>query len=110
MATKTYKVLGQAMPTASNLVTLYSPTNAAQAVCSTLSICNQDVGSTKISVAVIPSGQTLTSANYIMKDFPFDGSDSDFVVIGLTLSPGDAVKVLSNNGAVSFSLFGEEIA
>lgn len=109
MATKTYKVLGQLLPSAATLGQLYLTPNAAQAICSTLSICNQDMGATKLAVAIVPSGRTLGPESYILKDFPFDGSDSDFLVLGMTLNSGDQVLVSSTNGAVSFNLFGEEL-
>lgn len=104
-----YKILGQSKPASASNTTLYQvPASALAAVCSTLVICNQGTTCT-YRVAVIPSGDTLSSDNYIIYDSYVNQYDSSFITIGITLSPSDYIVVYSLTGNVSFSLFGSEM-
>jgi hypothetical protein len=106
MAT-TYKVLGQSSPAATTATTLY--TAPTQAVCSTLSVCNRGA-TTTFRVAVRPAGAALSDAHYIVYENSINQYDSVFFTLGITLSATDVVTVYAGTTALSFSLFGSEIA
>jgi hypothetical protein len=107
MAT-TYKVLGQAIPAATTLSTLYTVPAATSAVASTLSICNQGV-STTVRVAVRPAGASIVGQHYIVYDNPINANDSLFLTIGIALATTDVVSVYAGTANVSFNLYGSEI-
>jgi len=110
MAT-TYRVLGQVYPTALTLTTAYTVPSATQTIVSTIAINNQSVGMTMYSITIEPSGTVSTAnLNYIARDAIINGNETQYITVGLTLNTADVVKVLSENGNVSFNLFGSEIA
>jgi hypothetical protein len=108
MAT-TYKVLGQVEPAATTLTTLYTTPAATQAICSTLSICNQGV-STLVRVAVRPAGEAINDKHYVVFDLAINANDTLPLTLGITLSATDVVSVYAGTATVSFNLFGSEIA
>lgn len=106
----TYKVLGQAKPTAATATTLYTvPSGSGNyAVVSTLVIANltQDVSS--VRVAVRPAGATLEDKHYIIYGNGVGPFASQSFTIGITLNQTDVVTVYDSNGKCSFNLFGSE--
>jgi hypothetical protein len=108
MAT-TYKVLGQSNPAATTLTTLYTVPAATQAICSTLSICNQGV-STLVRVAVRPAGEAINNKHYVVFNLAINANDTLPLTLGITLSATDVVSVYAETATVSFNLFGSEIA
>lgn len=104
-----YKVLGQVVPSADTLTSVYTAPASTSAVCSTLSICNQGL-STTFRVAVRPSGATISSQHYVVYDNYINSNDTIFLTLGITLSEGDVVSVQAASANVSFGLFGSEIA
>lgn len=109
MAT-TYKVLGQAAPSANSNTDAYTAPPLTQAILSTIGVCNQGSTQTTFRVAVRPGGAALAAAHYIAFDTPVDGNDSVFLTLGITLAPGDVVTVRAGSASVSFNVFGSEIA
>jgi len=105
----TYKVLGQVIPAASTLTTLYTVPAATQAVGSTLTICNQGV-TTTVRVAVRPAGAAINAKHYIVYDNTVNSNDTMFLTLGIALETTDVVSVLAGTATVSFNLFGSEIA
>ena len=108
MAT-TYKVLGQISPSATTNTDLYTVPGATSAVCSTLAICNRGP-STTIRVAVRPAGAAISNQHYIVYDVGLNQYDTTFLTLGVTLAATDVVTVYAGTSAVSFSIFGSEIA
>lgn len=106
--TTTYKPLGQVIPAATTLTTLYTVPAATSAVCSTLTICNQGV-STTVRVAVRPAGAAIAGQHYLVYDIPVSAASSCFLTLGLTLATTDVVTVYAGTANVSFSLFGSEL-
>ena len=105
-----YKVLGQVVPAASGLTTLYTVPSGTQAVCSTLSVCNLAGFVNTYRIAVRPSGASIISQHYIAYDAQVAGNDSNFLTLGLSLGSGDIVSVFTPyNSGLAFSLFGSEI-
>ena len=106
----TYKVLGQVVPTAATLTTLYTCPSGNSAVISTLSICNlQNNANTTVRVAVRPSAAAISSQHYVAYELPLPAADSIALTMGITLDATDIISVYSTSGSVSFNLFGSEV-
>lgn len=103
-----YKVLGQSIPAATTLTSLYTVPAANSAVCSTLIVCNQGV-TTNFRVAIRPAGAAIASSQYIIYDNYVNQYDTVFLTIGVTLATTDVVSVYAGTANVSFSLYGSEI-
>lgn len=103
-----YKVLAQAIPSATTATTLYTCATANGAVASTLVICNQGV-STTYRIAVRPAGAVLAAVHYIVYDSTISANDSLFLTIGTSLANTDVVTVYAGTATVSFSMFGSEL-
>jgi hypothetical protein len=105
-----YKVLGQANPVTTGVLTsLYTVPAATQAFCSTLSVCNQGAIATLVRVSVQPNGQSIDNKHYIVYDHTVQPNDSLFLTIGIALDEADEVNVQASTTSVSFSLFGSTI-
>jgi hypothetical protein len=107
MAT-TYKVLGQLAGTTATS-SLYTSPALTQTVVSTLVACNQSSANSTYWIAVVPSGDTLSSENWVAFNVPISGSDSTALTLGITLAAGDVIQV-SGLATGSFSLFGSQIS
>lgn len=106
--TSVYKVLGQSLPTATTLTTLYTTPALTQAVCSTIAICNQ--GDTiNFRIAVRPAGEAIAPKHYIVYDSYVNQYDTVFLTIGVTLATTDVISVYAGHALCSFNLFGSEI-
>ena len=109
-STKTYKVLGQAAPAANNPAPLYQVPAGAQAVGSTLNVCNRNPSiPLTYSIAVVPAGNTLNVQHYIAYNKRIDASESKAFTIGWSLNAGDQIIVIPSTPDLSFTLFGCEI-
>ena len=107
MAT-TYKVLGQANPSATTESTLY--TAASAAVVSTLTICNQTSSAATYRIAVRPAADGSTAAkHWIVYGATVAASDTTALTLGLTLASGDVIRVYASSANLSFSAFGSEL-
>ena len=109
MAT-TYKVLGQAKPTAATATTLYTVPSATQAVASTLNISNLTNDITTVRIAVRPAGATLEDKHYLLYNNTIPGYGTAQFTIGMTLGAADVVTIYDTAGKCSFNLFGSEIS
>lgn len=107
MAT-TYKVLGQAISTASTNITLYTVPANTSAIVSTLTICNQGPA-TSIRMGVRPAGVALTPQHYVLYDVTLPANDTLFFTIGMTLAATDVVSISAGTSSVSFNLYGSEL-
>ena len=105
-----YKVLGQAKPTAATDTTLYTvPSGAGNyAVVSTLVISNITGDVSNVRVAVRPAGATVEDKHYIMYGNGINPYQSQSFTIGITLNQTDVISVYDLNGKCSFNLFGSE--
>ena len=103
----TYKVLGQLLPAATTLSTLYTVPISTQSIASTLCVCNQS-STASFRVAIRPAGAALEAKHYIAYDSVVQANDTVFLTLGFTLSSTDVVSVYSSSGTVSFTLFGSE--
>lgn len=105
----TSKVLGQAIPAAATLTTLYTVPGATSAVVSTLKACNQSPSQTTVRVSVAVAGAADTAKQYLYYELPIAGYDSFSATEGWTMATTDVVRAYSTNGLVSFNLFGVEV-
>lgn len=107
--TTAYKVLGQSIPAATTLTTLYTVPATTSTVCSTLSICNQGTDTT-FRVAVRPAGATVSSVHYLFYDLTIAANDTMLFTLGMTLATTDVVSVYAATANVSFHLYGSEVS
>lgn len=107
--TISYKVLGQANPSATTNTTLYTVPAGNSAVISTITICNLAGAQANFRIAVRPGGASLSNQHYINYDTPVPASDQISLTIGMTLAATDVVTVYANTATVSFNIFGSEI-
>jgi hypothetical protein len=103
-----YKVLGQLVPTANTLSTLYTVPANTQTVTSSVVVCNQGT-STNIRLAVRPAGASITASHYIVYDSIVNANDSLILTIGVTANTTDVISAYAGTGNVSFNLYGSEI-
>ena len=105
-----YKVLGQSRPASATATTLYTvPTGTGNyAVISTLNVVNTTNASDTIRVAVRPAGAALADKHYIIYGVGVSAYQSQAYTIGITMASTDVLTVYSDNGNVSFNLFGSE--
>jgi hypothetical protein len=107
--TTVYKVLGQNVPTANTVTTLYTVPSANSAVVSTVAICNQGSGNASVSLAVCVANTAVTTTQYIVKSATCVANDTIFLTVGLTLTATDTLRVNSDIANVSFAAFGSEV-
>jgi ApbE superfamily uncharacterized protein (UPF0280 family) len=107
MAT-TYKVLGQAAPSATTETDLYiAPVSA---VASSIIVCNRGTTQATFRVSIAVGGGATANKDYIYYDLLIAGNDTFIATIGVTLAANDKVKVYASSGNLSFSLYGSQIS
>ena len=109
MATS-YKVLGQSIPAANTLTTVYTVPASTEAVISTITACNLGPAPTTYKIAVIKNGGSVANEDYIVYDASIAPQDTVTFTLGLTLDAADEIDGESFSGLVSFNIFGSEIA
>lgn len=107
MATTLPRILGQNKPDALVNTTLFTVTLGNQVQFS-MFVCNQDDDMDRFTIALIPNGETESSARYIASNTPLLGHGV-FAASGLYLNSGDQVKIQSDRGMISFTATGIEI-
>ena len=107
MATS-YKVLGQVVPAATTLTTLYTAPSSTSAVISTLVINNLGL-STTYRVAIRPAGAAIDPKHYVVYEAAISQYDSILLTLGLTLATTDVVSVYAGTANVTFQAYGSEI-
>lgn len=109
MAQSDYRVLGQLLPSANTLTTLYTVPAAKQAVVSTIAISNQAAVAANFGIAVRQAGATQTASQYIAMGNTVPANDTVLLTIGMTLSATDVISVSATTATVSFNCFGSQI-
>lgn len=96
------------MPAAGVLTDCY--TAPGKVVVSSFTACNQSKTiDANIRMSVVVAGAADEAKQYIYYDLPLFAADTFIATIGITLSAGDVLRVLSDSGLVSFNFFGVEI-
>lgn len=107
---KTYKILGQAMPTNNTYADLYVVPAGNSAVTSTLNVCNTSTSNVSFRVyARIAGAAGNTASQAIVYDAALPAQDALGLTLGMTLAATDTITVFSFQGNVTFTLFGTEI-
>ncbi len=113
----TYKLLGQQAP-GNSWTNLYTAgtSPATSSVISSIVVCNTGSIDRRFSIAVVnSSGDTPTTSNLLAFNTPVISNDSVVLSMGITLGPGNTIKVYaSGSGTISptdvgVSAFGTEI-
>lgn len=104
-----YKVLGQTAPAANTMTTVYTVPSTANAVISSVTICNQATGNAQVGIAVCPANTAVTETQYVVRNAVCVPNDTIFLTLGITLATTDTIRVVSTNGNTSFNVFGSEI-
>lgn len=105
---QTHKVLGQSNPAATTLTTLYT-VPAAQAIASTITICNLAGSATTYRIAVRPAGASIANQHYLAYDAALPANDTATLTLGVALAATDVISVYAASATVAFSAFGVEI-
>jgi hypothetical protein len=108
--TVTYRVLGQANPTANTPAALYTNGTAYGAVGSTLNVCNLGSTATLFSAWVRVGGASTSTSQYIAYNTPLVANDAISLTIGITMANSDILMVSSTSSYVAFTLFGSEFS
>jgi len=108
--TDSVKILGQSIPSAGVLTNIYTVPASTSATISSITICNQGGSPTNFRISVAVGGAADNTKQYIYYDLYLDASDTFIATAGITLAATDVVRVKSNNGNVSFNLFGVEVS
>ena len=92
------KRLAIANPSANTQSTLYT---ADGAYIASVIAANKSANSINVDIAVIPAGETLTTAAYIIDNISIAGGQS-FETFKFALNTGDIISVISNSASASF--------
>jgi hypothetical protein len=106
---KSYKILGQALPSPNTFTDLYTVPAGNSAVISTLNVCNTTASNVSFRVLARPAGATANVSHAIVWDAALPAQDAIGLTLGMTLAATDKLTVFSFQGNVAFSLFGTEI-
>lgn len=107
MPTTIPKILGQNKPDPGVDTNLFTVPTGKQAQFS-LFVCNQGSEIDRFTIALIPAGEAELPSSYIAFDTPLIGH-AVFAASGLYLNGDDQVKVICQNGQISFTATGIEV-
>jgi hypothetical protein len=106
----TYKILGQANPSTTANVNLYTVPSGTAAVVSTLIITNVTAVDAIARVFVRDGGASATTSNSIAYDVTITANSVATFTLGLTLGASDIITVQSDTAnAIAFHAFGSEV-
>ena len=106
----TYKILGQANPSTTSNVDLYTVPSGTATVVSTLVVTNVTATEALAHVFVRSVGISATTSNAIMYDVTIAANSVATFTLGITMSAGDVITVRSDTAnAVCFHAFGSEV-
>ena len=109
MAT-TFKILGQAMPTANTNFDIYTVPAGNSTIISTVNVCNTSASNVTFRLfARIAGAAGNTASQAIVYDAALPAQDALGLSLGMTLNATDKLTVYSYQGNVAFTLFGSEV-
>lgn len=106
----TYRVLGQSKPSAGVLTDTYTVGIGTVTVVSSIIAAQQSGGSTLLRGAVAVAGEADSVKQYFAFDTLIAANDVVDFTLGITMGPGDIIRLYSLDGSVSWNIFGEEMA
>lgn len=109
MATS-YKILGQARPSNTSNVDLYTVPAGTETVISSIFVANSTSTARNFRIFIRNDGATAGQANAIAYDVEMAGNSFTAITTGITLDESDVITVQSAaSNALTFSAFGSEI-
>lgn len=102
-------ILAQVNPGAATLTDAYTVPASTRTVVSTLFVANRSAVATSYRVSVAVGGAADDLKQYVYYDVPLDGNDTFGSTTGMSLGPGDVVRVYATLATLSFTLMGAEI-
>jgi hypothetical protein len=107
----TYKILGQAAPSATTNADLYVVPSGKETIVSTLTVANRSTSvASSYRIAISPNGATLEDSHYIAFGVSLNPSDTATITLGITLDASDKIIVYASSENLTFNLFGMELA
>jgi hypothetical protein len=103
------QVIAQLAPGAAALTTLYDCPAQHMAEVDSILVCNRSATAATFRIAVSLSGTAVANEQYHYYDFPIDGNDTFLAAIGITLRPGDILRVYASTANLSFNAHGDVI-
>jgi hypothetical protein len=104
-----YKVLGQAAPTGTTNVDLYTVGASKSAIVSTLHVANVTATAATARIYIRVAGAAAADGNAFIKDISVPANGVYAFTEGITLNAADVVTVQSGTAnALTFHLFGQE--
>ena len=110
MAATTYKVLGQAAPSATTETDLYTVPASTQTIVSTIVVANRAATSATYRISVSVAGAATATKDYLIYDATLAANSTTALTLGITLGATDKVRVYSSSANLSFNAFGSELA
>ena len=105
------KILGQLAPSDTNLADLYTVPALTMATISSITVCNRSTSLTSFRISVAYNGELDATKQYIFYDQELDANSTFTVTIGITLGPGDKLRVRTATANVlTFNVFGIEVS
>lgn len=107
--TDTLLILGQIVPSAATLTTLYTVPAATSTTVSSIVVSNSSATPTSFRISLAVAGAADNAKQYIYYDIPIGGNDTFIATVGLTLATTDLIRVYSTLATCAFSAFGVQI-
>ena len=108
--TTTYKILGQAAPSATTDTDLYTVPASTETIVSSLVVSNRGSSSATYRISVSANGAATATKDYLVYDASINANTSVALTLGLTADATDKIRVYSSTADLSFNAFGSEIA
>ena len=104
----TWKVLGQAAPSATTETDLYTVPGSTSTTISSIVVCNRGSAAT-FRISVSAGGGATANKDYLYYDLAIPANDTFAGTLGITLAATDVVRVYASTANLSFSVFGVEV-
>jgi|SRR5882724_3312689 len=109
MATYAPKKLGQAFPTSTAEVTVYTVPGATVTLVKQIILANVTTGPVTASISFVPAAGSAADSNRITKDIPLVGNQVVVYDLSQVLNTGDFITVKASAGSsVTFTISGVE--
>ncbi len=108
----TYKILGQAAPSATTDSLLYQVPAVTQTIISSIIVCNRGSLDATFRVRVAPNGAGIANSQYVYYDVPIAMNDTFIATVGITIDAADEVSVYAGGAGganLTFQVYGSEI-
>lgn len=107
----TYKTLGQAAPSTTDNVDIYTVPAATEAIVSSIVVCNTTSEGTSFRIFQRIDGATAGTANALAYDVDIAANSLVSIELKLTLDTADVITIRSATAnALTFTVNGSEIA